>query len=91
MTICNVILWQMVFGVIVCQVVAYFIPDQNWSCEALSFSQLICMASDLMHRVMMVLLTYPVTVVLSTWIGEQSCGHPILFKEGRGGPFLGHT
>ena len=33
-----------------------------------------------MRLVMMVLLTYPVAVVLSIWIGDQGCGQPISVK-----------
>ena len=51
----------------------------------MNFSQLSRMSSDLMCRVMMVLLTYPVAVVLSSWIGERGCGHPISFKALRRG------
>ncbi len=38
-----------------------------------------------MRLVMMVLLTYPVAVVLSTWIGDQGCGQPISVKALRSG------
>ena len=38
------------------------------------------MSSDFMRLVMMVLLTYPVAVVLSTWIDDQGCDQPISVK-----------
>ncbi len=38
-----------------------------------------------MRLVMMVLLTYPVAVVLSTWIGDRGCGQPISVKALRSG------
>ncbi len=34
---------------------------------------------------MMVLLTYPVAVVLSTWIGDRGCGQPISVKAFQSG------
>ncbi len=43
------------------------------------------MSSDLMRLVMMVLFTYPVAVVLSTWIGDRGCGQPISVKALRSG------
>ena len=38
-----------------------------------------------MRLVMMVLFTYPVAVVLSTWIGDRGCGQPISVKALRSG------
>ena len=38
-----------------------------------------------MRLVMMVLWTYPVAVVLSTWIGDRGCGQPISVKALRSG------
>ncbi len=43
------------------------------------------MSSNLLRLVMIVLLTYPVAVVLSTWIGDRGCGQPISVKALRSG------
>ena len=43
------------------------------------------MSSDFLRLVMMVLLTYPVAVVLSTWIGDRGCDQPISVKAVRSG------
>jgi hypothetical protein len=43
------------------------------------------MSSDLRQRTKIVLLTNPVAVELSTWIGDFSCGQPILPRVLRSG------